>query len=341
MVGFWGHMEFTEWVTSFKPCYTAYMIIAAYCQWQHFPEHLTDEVKSVIREVLAFLRAALVIEEDERICIRDVLAGTEAGFTVSIDTMTQLVTARAFQQAGEMLVDTELSRIGSRLMDGLSANYRLDGVLMPFANAPYTGGMQVDYFLLSLPNPINIRSVDETLRLGSTHWGTNFDQTTEEYRHWPWIDSRAAICYAHAQLPQKAMQYLSHMNYGCSSLGAIPEKLRLDGSAVCYWYSSAHGLVVWAMNDAFAFSDKSDSLMLAWGMTPPWHSFDCVGLHLPIAVSVSYCINSGYLSKISVQNDTEETRILHLLLNPAYDMNGCPVEVRISGHGEFNWEKQG
>lgn len=329
--------DYSAWVTEEKPCFSAYMIIAAYDQWRYMPESLTPEVKGLIREVIAFLRAVMICEDGDSVSIKEVAAGTEAGFLVKVDTFNQLVVGKALSSAGTMLEDDRLARMGRKLIEGLSVNYREDGVLMPFQDAPYTGGMQLIYYLLSLPEEMAIVSVEKTLLAGKTVWGTNFEQTTEEYRHWPWIDAHAVICYAHAGMSESAMPYLIHQSCGASSLGAIPEKIRLDGSIVKYWYSSPHALVVWSLNDAFAHSDTEDEIRLAFGFHAPFADFACEGIRMPGGLLVSYRVSDRRLIRLRVENVAARDRRVRVLLNSFYMLPDVVKEIQIGANDVLEW----
>jgi len=213
----------------------------------------------------------------------------------------------------------------------LAGNYREDGTLMPYRNAPYTAGGQMDYYLYTLPEPIDIVSVDNALRAGKTPWGYTFEQTTEEKRHWPWIHPRAAICYANEKRSEDAMMHLCSIPNYASSMGAIPEYIRIDGLPVNYWYTTAHGLAVCAVHDAFAHVRKEE-LRLLWGMTNAWQEFSCKKLHLENGLCVSISVKGGVLCKLELYNKTDENKTVNLSVNhafcPAHFPKSCTVRAK-------------
>ena len=147
------------------------------------------------------------------------------------------------------------------------------------------------------------------------------ERPTEEYRHWPWNDSWAAICYAHDRQPGKAMEYLLHQKYGCTSLGAMPEKLRLDGYAIGYWYTSAHANLVWAVNDALAFSDREDELCLGMGFDERWEDVEVRGLVINEALTVSYRTEKGKPVRVEIANRSAEMVSLRWIFRNAAEEN--------------------
>ena len=316
-----GEDKFVRYVAVYKPMMSAFVVHAAYWQYKYDPASLTGDTAQMIRDIIAFLMDVVVHTQGDKAWLCELEAGTEGGFMVDVDTFNQVVIGRAMEMAGEMLGDAEYARIGSVLLDVVAVNYTEDGVLMPYKGAEYTAGTPLLMYLYTLPDPIGIHSVDVTLERGRTHWGTNSEQPTEEYRHWPWNDSWAAICYTHDRQPGKAMDYLLHQKVGCTSLGAMPEKLRLDGYAIGYWYTSAHANLVWAVNDALSFSDREDELCLGMGFDERWEDVEVRGLVINEALTVSYRTEKRKPVRVEIENRSSETVSLRWIFRNAAEEN--------------------
>lgn len=323
--------DLAYWLISDKPMFHLCEILNRYIVWKYTDRKLDRETEEVLRDAVLFVEKRLLRKIDGRHHMIEVQSGTENDVRVEADTSTIVQLAAAFRGAAEMLEEPRLRKIADEVLLDLAGNYREDGTLMPYRNAPYTAGGQMDYYLYTLPEPIDIVSVDNALRAGKTPWGYTFEQTTEEKRHWPWIHPRAAICYANEKRSEDAMMHLCSIPNYASSMGAIPEYIRIDGLPVNYWYTTAHGLAVCAVHDAFAHVRKEE-LRLLWGMTNAWQEFSCKKLHLENGLCVSISVKDGVLCKLELYNKTDEDKTVTLSVNhafcPAHFPKSCTVRAK-------------
>lgn len=327
--------DFLRYVMEYKPHNGAQVITAIYHQWRFSGKPLTEEELVFIRDVIAYCNASTVHREDGKTYLAPVEAGTEGGFFVTVDTYIQMCIGNAFIQAAEMLGDDNLWQDGEQLLEGLEQN-RIDGVLMPFDNAFYTGGISLFACTLDIPHRvIDTYGIDECLRRGKTPWGYNCEQSTEEYRHWPWLETYAAIGYTRRRETEKAMKHLLRMNSVTSSLGALPEKIRLDGYVIGYWYMTPHALVVLALQDAIAHSDRPGELSLLQGITNKWQDLKAANISQPGGFVVSVTVENGVLTLLRVENKQKFTQKLKIHINPMFQGNMTQSEIEIAGEDMF------
>lgn len=288
----------------------------------------------MIEDVLSLMNSTVVRYGEDGAYLCPVSAGTEGHFTVEVDTFHQLLIGRGFQMAGELLNNPEYTKTGDQLVQGVFVNMTPDGVLMPFQGAFYTGGMQMIFALLLDPHPLDIRSTEAALARGRTPWGVNTEQTTEEYRHWPWNDTKAAVLFSWEKMPTRALDALLNQKKWCSSLGAIPEKIRLDGYVIGYWYTTVHALLQWAICDALAYS-RNGEVALAFGIDNRWQNFSAEGLCLTGNLNVSYRVEQGKLVSLSFRNSGTETASFRLSCNSCFAVPGLPETVTVPSGGQL------
>jgi len=331
--------DYIDWLTKIKPMFGAYIVIAAYYIWLHSPEMITEEYKRLIRDYLLFLETEMVVCDKGTLGIKNVQATTESGLVVEGDSFTVALFAKAFTFAGIMMEDERCKDIGQRIMKALDANYREDGVLLSHKNAETIAGA-TDVYMLTLPDPIDIITIDKFKEAGKSFWGYSGDANTEVYRNWSWYDTEFALCYIHEGEHEKAMEHINHITYGCSALGALPEKIRMDGAAINYWYISPHALVVWALNDAFAFTKEDDDIRLAYGFTAQYQNFACRDVSLHDNIKVSYRIEKGRMTMLRIQNLSRRKRNLNLCLNDAFSMPEMLTDISVQSGDTFNWQEK-
>lgn len=326
-----------KWITSFKPMYSAFSVIAIYNEWIYNPEIVTKEHIKVIEDQLLFYTDYMLLEEDEVAYIRAVNSGTECGFAVEVDTMTQSFFAAAFQFAGEMLKSSKYIEIAKKMYRALRRNCDKDGMLLFHKDAPYIGGLLREVYFY-LPNEYkDIKHIVRQSEASITPWGTDNDVPTEEYRHWPWNDPKEARMYIRKECPEKAMPYIQHIAYGCSSLGALPEKIRLDGYPINYYYTSTTGLAVTALNEAFACNTDSGAVILAGGISKPWMDFSCRDIRVNGNIAISFTVADGQFVSLSLKNDSKIEKEVILHFNEQYVYPTRISRVLLKSGQIFTW----
>ena len=309
--------DMAQWLIEEKPLFVCCEILNFYDVWR-YTDHLLDaENEAVLRDVWTFLHDQILREKDGKYVLVDVKVGTEAGFVVEADTMLIIYMAAALRALDDMLGEAFREQIARDILESMEINYTEEGILLPFKDAPYLGGLQMDCYMYTLPDPIGIKSVDKALEVGKTPWGYTFEQTTEEKRHWPWIHSRAAICYAHEGRHASAMEHLLQMTNYCSALGAVPEYIRMDGLAVNYYYTSAHALLIWALHDALVHVQK-DELRLCYGITEQWQDFTCEGIYLENGLIADLEVKEGAIHKLILRNRLDKAVTVRIKVNPCF-----------------------
>ncbi len=307
-----------DWITQVKPLFSAYCAVAIYSEWLYQPEAIGENLKEVLKELLLFYTDSMLIEKEDVAYIKSVESATEAGYAVEVDSFTQALLAAAFRYAGIILEDETYIETSEKMYRALQKNVRADGVLLSHENAPYIGGTVKELYKF-LPKGFDIKaSMDAEVEAGKTPWGMDNDTTSEEYRHWPWNDSKTARCYIRLKESQKAMELIRHFGYGASSLGALPEKIRLDGCPINYYYPSPAGLCVAAVNEAFACATDENEILIAGGIDAPWETFSCRDIRVSGNIAVSLKVENGKMVYLKLQNNSAQKRVLKISVNPKY-----------------------
>jgi len=158
---------------------------------------------------------------------------------------------------------------------------------------------------------------------------------TEEKRHWPWYDMWAARSYTVAKMADKAEEHIRHMTACKSSLGALPEFVRLDGKRIGYYYTTPHGLFVSTLCEAMALIRNDDELLLGYGLTKNAGDFSCEGVCTRGGLKVSLEVKNASISYLRILNPTKKNVTIKLCPNPEFDSQGLDKEVSISACAEY------
>lgn len=323
-----------DYLLHLKPCMAGFIALAFYWQWK-YTGTLSAEKKNILKDLLRFSRE-FIVDKGELAEIAPCMAANESATDVKNDSFTSIVFTRAFAGAAEIFGDDDLNEVSRKLYRGLMQNYE-NGFLQPFPGAWYSTGLHLDYFLFNLPEGIDRSNIYNVLELCQTHWGYNFEQPSEFYRDWPWIASRAAICLANMKDPEKAFNALLHQTKFASSLGALPEKIRLDGYPIGYWYSTPHGLFIWAMIATLVNVGPSGELRLLWGMDGEWKDLSFRDLRVPGGIAVSASVTDGKITELKVVSPGGEAKDIPLDINPLYASSGMPLQIHLDGENIFFW----
>lgn len=318
-----------DWITKFKPMFSAFSIIAMYNEWMYHPEAITEEHIKVIKEQLTFYTEYMLTETEDIAFIKPVDSATEGEFAVKLDSVTQINFAAAFKYAGEILNSERYTEIAKKMYAALKPNYDGDGRLLSHEGAPYTGGLLREVYQYLPYSKDNEKFFEEECEASKTLWGIDNDLPFEEYRHWPWNDSKVARVYIRMGKPEKAMPHILHIPYGASSHGSLPEKLRLDGYPVNYYYTSASGLAVTAINEAFACDVYDGAVMLAGGFAKPWADFSCRDIRVKGNISISFTVKNGKFTSLEIRNDSDEDKKIKLRFNSQYKVPENISEVKV------------
>lgn len=309
-------MDLKKWFLNKKPMFPCIDIMNLYTIWQYSDREITEEQKELLKAYIDFTKN-LLAEKDGRIGLIDIQAGIETAFDVETDSFTTIVLSQSIRAVGEMIEDNDLIAVADTIAQNINENYTEEGILLPFKNAPYIGGMQADYFIFSMMKGISESNIDTMLFYAKTHWGYDVDCTAQTYRHWPWMCSRAAICYTHLGEHEKAMEQLEKIPMGASALGVLPEKIRLDGAPINYWYTSPAALAVWAVNDAMCFGE-GDTVYFAYGITADWQDFSAADIHLENGLSADITVSDGAVRTLILKNLSERAVTVKIKINSAF-----------------------
>ncbi|OHB52701.1 MAG: hypothetical protein A2Y12_03325 [Planctomycetes bacterium GWF2_42_9] len=307
-----------------KPVMAGFIVLKFYWQWK-ISGHKNITEKDIVqcREIVDFAKKYFIEDKGAFAVAKDCHAGNESDITVSNDTFTSLIYARTFAAYAEMAPSAKSSdnsyyrEISEKLYKGLEANYK-KGVLMPFVGAQYLAALQFDFFILNLPLGVNDKSVYACIEDSKTPWGLNTIQPEQNYRDWPWLGLRAAIALSHIKDGKECLKWITHVKEHISSLGALPEKIRIDGFPIGYWYSTCHSLFVWAMADALCHDGKDNDIRILYGLDGQWKDIEFKNIRLADGLAVSAKVCKGRLKYLKIKNTTHENIKRIIDVNPLY-----------------------
>ena len=312
------------YLLDYKPLMPAYIVLDRYWQWVCDPAD-PDHARRMplMREILDLAVERFVLVRGRKAFMAPCTAGNESYVQVENDTMNGLAYARAMAGYGEMAQvlgkghGEFYADLARKLYRGLGDNYR-NGVLMPYRGAKYLTGLQLDFYLTNLPVGIDPRSVHAALRAMHTRWGLDSDQPSEAYRDWPWCSSWAAIALAHMGCGKDSFRWLRHPMKTMSALGALPEKVRLDGYAIGYGYPSPHTVLVWATAHALCHTGPNGELRFLAGLDGQWQDLSFERLRLDGGLLATGTVRGGRIERLQLCNTSNVPLSRHLSLNECY-----------------------
>lgn len=333
---FAGHTSLDEWITSFKPMFSAYAVFAVYNQWRTDPQFDAAKYKKITEDVLIFwLHRLVYLGEDGLYYLRGVRDGGECGVEADVDTFTQILFAKAFTYYGEMYSDEKYTDIGKKMLLALECNRMPDGNLSLFRGSSDVGGMIIHYHFISNDGLISQENMKREIEGMKTPFGLDNTIATEEYRHWPWNDTFALRAYVRMKESALAAERMKHATYGASSLGALPEKIRLDGCPIGYYYTSTHSLLVSALAESFALAPKRGELLIGYGFSGDSICAKCENIVVSGGHAVSLAVEDSRLTRFAVKNRSDKTLTLNVCVNPDINCGGMEKEITIPANSEF------
>lgn len=335
---FAGHTTLDEWLTSFKPMFSAYAIYAVYNQWRTDPHFDVTKYKRITEDILVFWLHRLIYRADDGLYyLRSVKDGAECGVEADVDTFTQILFAKAFLYYGEIYSDAKYTEIGKKMLLALGCNRMPDGNLSLFRGSSDVAGMMIHYYFIEndgLISPENLKSEIEGMK---TPFGLDNTIATEEYRHWSWNDTFALRAYVRMKEPTLAGERMKHATYGASSLGALPEKLRLDGYPIGYYYTSPHALLVTALAESFALVPRPGEMLVGYGFSGNSINAKCENIVVSGGHTVSLTLEESRLTHLSVKNNSDKVLNLNILINPDINSGSMPKFIEIAAGDEYTF----
>ncbi len=336
---FIGHTSLEEWLINFKPGFCAYSIFAMYHEWEYNPSSITEEHIKIAKDVVEFWLEKMLVKRNDLYYLIDVKDAAETENDVALDSNIQCTIAKAIYYVYEMTGEEKYKEISQKMLLALEDNRRPDGVIADSTGSAYSGFLVWTYRFMSGDNMITPEKLKEMFDSWKTPWGYDTDFPTEEYRHWPWYNAVAAESFMLCRKPEWAMENIKNLGYGCSSLGALPEKIRMDGYFINHWYISPHSLVVSTLNYAFARSVKFDEIMLLYGFTRDYGDVECENIAVKGGYSVSLKVQKGKIKYLSIKNRNKEDKNVTLDCNPAFKLPKKFGKIQIAGESEFIYKK--
>ena len=330
-----GRRSIEDWLTSHKPMFSAYAIYAIYNEWKMNPRFDNQKYRKIAEDVLVFWLHRLVFEGDDGLYyLRSVKDGAEMGVVVEVDSFTQMLFAKAFSYVGEMYGIERYSDIGKKMLAALECNRMPDGRIAAFKNSDIPLDLLLHYYYVHSDGLVSCEIISEDIERKKTPFGIDNCLSVEEYRHWPWNDAWAVECYVLNKMPHKACERISHMTYGASSLGALPEKIRLDGFPIGYYYTSPHATFVIALAESFAVR-VGEEIYLGYGFTNGTKSASCRGVMTECGISVDMKIEQGRLRFISFKNISQKAVRFKPCLNPLIECDMMPENITLGAGKTF------
>ncbi|MDD5598429.1 MAG: hypothetical protein PHV82_10825 [Victivallaceae bacterium] len=258
---------------------------------------------SLIKETTDFLLSAIVSENEQTACIRRG-EGADESAPRKNDTSHLLTTIKSLEaliQAAAVL-DEKISESYrstlNKLKLGLKGNYRKK-ILLPYAGSDMIKTSTFTFFLFNLPEGTGKENITAALKACKGRFGLT---SPGNYQNliWPWAEWQAAIALSYLK-DKRAFKHLYNGTRYSSSSGAFPEKIRPDGFAINYWYLTAHGSYVWAVNSMLAHSVNNKIAILP-GIPGTWKDLAFENLRLAAGILVSLKMENGKICDLRLKN---------------------------------------
>ncbi len=301
---------------------------ACHSVYDHWRIHGRDDALAddlaLMRDLLDHVLAVAVLERADRAWIVDAAGVAEGQVPVSNDSFLALHVARALRGYAEMAdaagrpVPDRYRTAADRLMRGLRDNV-WHGVLM--ADRRAAQGVASPLLALSdLPGALAGLYTPATLnawrRLTRTPWG--YDKPEKDYRDWSWCHAWLAVVYSHWGRSRAAFAELRRATKDASALGALPEKVRLDGFPVRYWYTTAHAAYAQAVQCALCHDRPGGALGLLMGLDGAWRDLAFQRLRMLGGLLVSLEVRAGAVRRAVFENDGGRPLRRRLIWNRRY-----------------------
>lgn len=290
-----------------KPIMIAIIGIAAgeYCLYVS-PDDA--EVKKLLHGCADFIESGFIRDGE----IASTIAGNESILEVNRDTLMLSVTIRVLELDAKFNAQPHRMEIAKQMREQLELNRDADGILLPWENARYYSGIQTtsQHYLRGIHSAEQLTKFSERTR---TSWGNDCDQPNEVYRDWSWSSPLYAREFLREGNAKKAFEWISSFGRYASSTGALPEKIRLDGYAIGYWYQSVYALYLEAFCELFGCM-KDDTLYLLPGLDGTWKDFSVENLRLENGILLSMKVSGGVVEELQISGD----KAVKTVLNSAY-----------------------
>ena len=330
-----------EWITSFKPMFSAYAIYAIYNEWLINPCFDGEKYRSIAEDVLVFWLDRLVRRGDDGLYyLTGLKDGAEMGVDVEVDTMTQIFFAKAFSFVGEMYGVEKYSDIGRRMLRAIECNRLPDGRLSLFRGSSDCADILLHYSYVHDDGLISRENILGEMELRQTPFGMDNWLYNEEYRHWSWNYSWAAQCYIRNRGALEASSYIDRLPRYASTLGALPEKVRLDGFPIGYFYTPPHANAVITVAEAFATVVEGNRLLLGYGFTDGTSNASCADVRVRGGVRVTMSIADGSLRSLALVNDGKDAISIVPEVNPLLGCHPLPDMITLSAGESFEYTAQ-
>jgi hypothetical protein len=285
-------------------------------------KRLLDKYWPLIIETTGFLVSFLVEEHEDIAYIREGEGADESvdRKNCSFHLITTLKALEACVESSKILnhpVDARHPLLIEKLKKGLRRNFT-GKILMPFLGAKGITTQIFTSFLFNLPEGIPAESIEKGLKVCEGKWGLT---NPGPYRNliWPWAECKSAVVLSILK-DSRAYDHLKKASSFTSTLGAFPEKIRPDRLWIGFWFMSAHGAYVWAINSMLVHS-LENRLRILPGIPDSWKDLEFDRLRVPPGVLVSLSLRKGKLQKLILENQTDrnvewEVEIFKRFLKP-------------------------
>ena len=289
----------------------------------------------LIKETTDFLLSSIVSENEKTAFIRRGEGADESAPRIndSSHLFTTIKSLEALVQAAGILnkkIAESYSKTLEKLKRGVKGNYR-NGILLPYKGADTINTSMFTFYLFNLPEGIAEKNIEKALKeckgqLGLTSQGN--------YRNliWPWAEWQASIALSHMK-DKRAFDHLCNGAECSSSLGAFPEKIRPDGFPINYWFLTAHGTYVWAVNSMLAHS-SGDKVRILPGIPDEWRDLEFENLRLSSGMLVSLKMKNGKICDMKLRNMNSRAIRAYIEI-PARFLTGKVCKNRLSSDFEI------
>ena len=281
----------------------------------------SSEASTLAVECAQFIESGFVKDGKITSC----MAGNESDVEVERDSWMLAACHAVFKYAALAEPDNpRWKTLKGNMLSELRQNLHPDGYVMPYQNAGYSANT-TPWVLYMVPElGLDGQAIENSVECCRTPWGLDNDQPSEVYRDWPWNDCLYAKAFAEAKVPEKAFFHLKRWFRYASSNGAVPEKIRIDGYAIGYWYVTPYALFLLALYSSFAHIGRDGRICLLYGFDGTWKDLAIRGLRLPGGIKLSMEVRNCEIVELDIYGKAPEIDV-----NPAYRLSaGCTAAAK-------------
>jgi hypothetical protein len=266
-----------------------------------------EEYWHIIKETTDFLLSSIVSENEKTAFISRGQGADESAPRTndSSHLFTMIKSLESLIKSAAILgkdIGSTYQKTLEKLKKGTENNYK-KGILFPYLGATKINTSMFTFYLFNLPEGITKNNIEKALKKCRGRLGLS-SQGNYQNLIWPWAEFQATIVLSHLK-DKRAFEHLCNGAEYCSSSGAFPEKIRPDCFPINYWFLTAHGSYVWAINSMLGHA-KGNKVRILPGIPDDWRDIAFKNLRLSNGLLLSLKMENGKICDMRLKNMNKE-----------------------------------